>query len=417
MTIFSIINAVIGVLFFICYSYQFVYMAVSLFKGRRSKGEYVFHNYAVLISARNEEAVIGDLIESINSQLYPHELITVFVVADNCTDNTAVIAKNKGAIVYERFNKTQVGKGYALDFLLERIDEDYPSGFDGYFVFDADNILEQDYVYEMNRTFSLGYDVVTGYRNSKNYGDNWISAGYGLWFLRESQFLNKPRNILGVSCNISGTGFVLSHRIIEKLGGWKYHLLTEDLEFTADNIINGEKIGYCETAVLYDEQPTNFRQSIRQRMRWSKGFFQVFSKHGAELIKGIFKDKSFSCYDITMAMAPALVLSVAGMLNNTVCLMESIGNTGMLFEVIASMAQAFISGYLTFLFIGAVTTLTEWNSIHTTPLKKVLYIFTFPIFMFTYLPITLAALFMKVEWKPIIHGRSQKLSEIRQECK
>lgn len=90
-------------------------------------------------------------------------------------------------MVYTRFNREKVGKGYALEQLLLHIEEDYPKVYDGFFVFDADNVLDCRFVEEMNRTFSDGYEVVTSYRNSKNYGDNWISAGYALWFIRESQ--------------------------------------------------------------------------------------------------------------------------------------------------------------------------------------------------------------------------------------
>ena len=134
----------------------------------------------------------------------------------------------------------------------------------------------------MNRTFCDGYDIITSYRDSKNYGSNWISAGYALWFLRETRYLNHARFLLGTSCAVSGTGFFFSQRILEKNGGWPFHLLTEDIEFTVHNIINGEKVGFCSKAVLYDEQPVSFRQSCRQRMRWAKGYIQVFQKYGAQ---------------------------------------------------------------------------------------------------------------------------------------
>ena len=144
-------------------------------------------------------------------------------------------------------------------FLLRKIRKKY----DAYLVFDADNLVAPDYIQEINKTFSTGYDIVTSYRNTKNYGDNWISAGYGLWFLREAQYLNRPRASIGASCGVSGTGFLFSARILQKCGGWHFFSLTEDIEFTAHNIVNGEKIGYCPSAVFYDEQPTGFRQSIR----------------------------------------------------------------------------------------------------------------------------------------------------------
>lgn len=414
MDVLEMLNRTIAILFFVCYFYQLVYMVVALFKGRQVKNDFVLHNFAVLIAARNESAVIADLIASIKEQMYPSELITVFVVADNCTDNTAAVAKNAGAVVFERENRLNVGKGYALNFLLRKIDENYPEEtFDGYFVFDADNILEPDYIYEMNRTFSQGYEAVTGYRNTKNYGDNWISAGYGLWFLRESQFLNKARYILGTSCNISGTGFMFSDKLIRNLGGWKYHLLTEDLEFTADNIIRGEKIGYCETAVLYDEQPVDLKQSIRQRLRWGKGYFQVLRKHGGELAKGAFINRNFSCYDMLMSMLPAMVLSIAGLFTNFAGLVLSIGDAAAMKRMLISIALGALQGYATFLLIGIASTVTEWKKICCSTAKKIAYMFTFPLFMITYLPISIAALFTRGEWKPIVHTRSVRLSAIK----
>lgn len=231
--------------------------------------------------------------------------------------------------------------------------------------------------------------------------------------MRESQFLNKARYILGTSCNISGTGFVFSNEIIKRSDGWKYYLLTEDLEFTADNIINGERIGYCETAVLYDEQPTDFKQSVRQRMRWARGYLQVFSNYGTGLVKSIFKNKSFSAYDMIMSISPAFILSVVGMLVNIVGVIICLGNPVMLLGSFLSLLQSCVNIYLTLFVIGLITTVSEWRSIHASTAKKILYTFTFPLFMFTYIPISVAAMFKKVEWKPISHTRSAKLSDIR----
>ena len=247
----EIFNAIVAIFFFACYSYQFIYLVIPLLVRPKAHLPAVPHRYAVLISARNEERVIAQLIESIKGQTYDPALITTFVIADNCTDRTAHIARQAGAIVYERFNTIRTGKGYALDELLAHIASDYPdSPFDGYFVFDADNVLDPAYIEEMNRTFSDGHRIITGYRNSKNYGDNWISAGYALWFLRQSQYLDRPRMLLGTSCAVSGTGFLFSRKILERAGGWPYHMLTEDIEFSAANILEGERSAYCAGAVL-----------------------------------------------------------------------------------------------------------------------------------------------------------------------
>ena len=77
-----------------------------------------------------------------------------------------------------------------------------------------------------------GNDAITSYRNTKNYGDNWISSGYGLWFLRESMYLNYARNKVGASAAISGTGFFFSNEVLKDIGGWPFHLLTEDIGVT-----------------------------------------------------------------------------------------------------------------------------------------------------------------------------------------
>lgn len=413
----NIINYLIAVIFCICYSYQFFYLAVPFFRRRRPVSPAPEKKrYGVLISARNEEAVIGQLLESIADQTYPKELIKVFVCADNCTDRTAEVAKSAGAAVFERSDTRHVGKGYALNYLLGKI---YESGdfseCDGFFVFDADNVLEPDYIERMNETFCEGHNIVTGYRNSKNYGDNWISAGYSLWFLRESQYLNRSRYFLGTSAAVSGTGFLFSRALIEKIGGWNYFLLTEDIEFTIDSVISGEKIAYCENAVLYDEQPTDFRQSVRQRLRWARGYIQVLGGYGGRLVRGIFSKNFFSCYDMTMNILPAMFLSIASVIANLAALILSPGDALVWHDVLMSVLQSAANVYLTFTLIGGVTLLTEWRRIHATPARKIAYLFTFPIFMLTYVPISVAALFINVEWKPIVHQRCRSLAEIKRE--
>ena len=232
--IIILLNIIIAIIFTVFYFYQFVFIFVVLFNKNKlvtGDSEAKTHNYAVLIAARNESEVISQLISSVQGQSYPQQNVTIFVIADNCTDNTAQVARNAGAIVYERFNKEQVGKGYALDFLFDKIFNDYSKDkFDAFFVFDADNLLDVNYIAEMNKTFCKGHKIITSYRNTKNYADNWLSAGYSLWFLRESKYMNNARMILGTGCAISGTGFLVSAEIISKSNGWPFHLLTEDID-------------------------------------------------------------------------------------------------------------------------------------------------------------------------------------------
>ncbi|MCF0121398.1 MAG: glycosyltransferase, partial [Oscillospiraceae bacterium] len=276
-----------------------------------------------------------------------------------------------------------------------------PDGFDGYFVFDADNILAPDYIECMDRTFREGHDIVTSYRNSTNYGANWISAGYALWFLHESEYLNHARHLLGLSCAVGGTGFMFSREIADEMNGWPYHTLTEDIEFSIANITRGRKIAFCPEAELFDEQPVTFRQSWRQRLRWAKGYYQVFGIYGGRLLKGALRG-SFSCYDMAASNLPALIATVISMVTGAVSLTLAAIN-GTLAQALVSALQALLGTYLTLFFLGGLTTVTEWRKIRATPAQKLIYAFTFPVFMLTYIPISLAALFAKPEWKPIIH--------------
>ena len=414
MTTLQIINLAIMLAFFLCYSYQFFYIPVAWWKKDPPHRETVPHRIAVLIAARNEQAVIGNLIDSIKAQDYPAEYVDIFVVADNCTDLTGTVAGAHGATVYFRNNTAQVGKGYALQYLLRCIEDDYPP-FDGYLVLDADNILSPNYITEINKTFSDGYEIITSYRNSKNYGDNWISAGYALWFLREARYLNNARMLLGSSCAVSGTGFLFSEEILARCGGWNFFLLTEDIEFSIDNVVRGEKIGYCGTAVLYDEQPTSFRQSWRQRLRWSRGYLQVFSRYGGRLTRGIFHG-SFSCYDMAMNIMPAAVLTGVSLVVNLSAAVMNFTSGGDLKVLGLSVLQTVVNLYLTLFVIGSITTLTEWKQIHCSTGKKLLYALTFPVFMFTYVPITIASLFCDVQWQPIRHERCLNVNQITRVC-
>lgn len=406
MNCLETMNTILMIAFLVCYAYQFFYILVPHIKKDKPHKQAKLHRYAVLICARNEEAVIADLIDSLHGQTYPQDKLKIFVMADNCTDRTADTARAAGATVYERFDREKVGKGYALDTLLGHIAQDEPEGFDGYFVFDADNLLRPDYIERMNETFSDGHDIVTSYRNSKNYGDNWISAGYGLWFLRESEYLNHARMLLGTSCAVSGTGFLFSRKVLREQGGWPFHLLIEDIQFSVSHILDGYKIAFCPQAELFDEQPVTFRQSWRQRMRWSRGYLQVLRRYGLKLCGGMFKG-SFSCYDMSMNILPAFVFSVLSCVTNvtliTMQLLEGVNGAALL-----SLLQMLSSMYLTLFLIGAITTATQWKKIHTAAWKKILYAFTFPVFMFTYIPISIAAIFTKVQWKPIQHSITAK---------
>ena len=411
------LNWVISIVFTLCYAYQFFYIFVGLLKKPKTYTALNNHRYAVVISARNESSVIGQLIQSIKAQDYPTDLVDVFVVADNCTDDTADVARDAGALVYERFNTEQVGKGYALDWMFKIIETEYAEkNYEAFMIFDADNLLDQNYIKEMNNVFDQGYRIITSYRNSKNFGSNWISSGYSLWFLREAKFLNNSRMQLNTSCAISGTGFLVSAEVVRKNGGWIHHLLTEDIEFTVDSVIQGEIIGYCGNAILYDEQPTKFSQSYTQRLRWAKGFYQVFANYGGKLFRGVFQG-SFSCFDMLMTIMPAMLLTLISIFVNIVAIPLGFAtNSPETTTLLLTLLQTLGNFYGLFFILGTITTITERKQIHCSTGKCIWNLFTFPIFMLSYVPLAVIALFKKVEWKPINHSVSATLEDVRGEA-
>ena len=396
------ISTVILILVFLLYAYQTIYLVTSFFIRKKPQADCPPHRFAILIAARNEAEVLPDLLKSIQRQDYPREFLDCWVVADNCTDETARLAKENGAYVAVRSDKTHIGKGYALNYLLETIRRKKGlDGYDAYLVIDADNVLTPDYVSQMNQTYSQGYDAFCGYRNSKNYGSSAVAMAQSIWYLHESTHLNRSRNHYGVPCMVSGTGFGFSKELLEQCGGWQFFTLTEDLEFSLWCSTHGIRVGYNHNAVLYDEQPITLAQSWRQRTRWIQGGIQLGIRNLKQIFHGLLRGGA-----TTYATLEALSLSMWGFVLGTLCGLLSTLSTvlnhgwqaalsGM---VIASLTAVFVA-----LLTAALTVATEWDRIHATKKQKILSIFTFPFYIITYLPIAVGACFTKFSWPPIEH--------------
>ena len=388
----------------LCCAYQLGYTLLSLVKTPRWKPGAGTNRYAVLICARNEAAVLPKLLESLRAQDYPG-VLDLYVAADNCTDDTARLARKGGATVFERHDLVHVGKGYALNFLLHRI---WAEGkhYDGYLLFDADNLARPDFVRRLDGVFGPECPVVAGYRNTKNYR-GWVAAGQGLCFIREVRFLNAPRTLLGFSGNVTGTGFLVSEEILRTAGGWPWHCLCEDLEFSTVQMIAGRRIAYCPQAEYFDEQPATLSQSVRQRLRWCKGFLQVMASRGAGLGRAALRG-SWSCADL-------LISRIAPVLFNLLALgFAAVGAAlaGGPVLVLAALGRILACGYLSMLVMAALTTCTEWKRIQAPAVWKLAGIFTFPLYMATYLPIALAACVRRVEWTPVAHTRAVSLNQL-----
>lgn len=404
--ILSTVNTVIGAVFMLCYSYQIIFLIISFFtKPRKYLQTDKKCKFAIVICARDEENVILEACESIRRQNYPRELIDIYVVADNCTDNTARVAREGGARVIERHDLLHIGKGYALEAAFEHIrDTGGFYAYDGYIILDADNILDEGYVYEMNKCLVCGEEIVTGYRNVKNYGENWLSQGYSVWYMREMRQLNAVRGLLGTTAELRGTGFLVSSTVIAEQGGWSQHLLIEDVEFAAQKVLEGKRVAYCHDAIFYDEQPTGFVASWRQRRRWCRGYLQILKRYGARLLGAFIKGRGFSNFDMVMSMCPAFFITVGAAVLNVLALIAAL-----IFEPASFLTTLGISlglllaASLAFALVGLIAVITEWRRIRASTAQKILSVIVFPIFMATYVPIAAVSIVRRVQWSPTRH--------------
>lgn len=419
MKIVQIILNIVGIIFMLLYLYQILFIAVGTFARRKKYPEAKkYHTFAILICGRNEEKVIGNLIDSIQNNNYPQEKIRIFVCADNCdpTDRTAAIAREKRCIVYERHDQSAIGKGYALRLMFDNIANDFPAYEpDAIMVFDADNLLAPNYIAEMNKALDSGVQVCTSFRNSKNYGTNWVSAGASLSFVRECQFFHKSKAVLGLSTHVSGTGFYFSKEVMSFKTGWPYTMITEDLEFSASSTLNGVKIGYCEDAEFFDEQPTKFKQAYKQRLRWCKGGLMGFSLFHRSLLGTFFKTQDFTYYEYYFSRffpvgAYYSFSFVASCIVNTLARVLEALNGQVIANAVYFMAPLLIALFTTYigLFVDSVfACLVNWKRIRATTKQKIMSMFALPLFtMLISMPASVAALFKKVKWEPIEHNES-----------
>ncbi len=235
--------------------------------------------FAVLIAARNEQQVIGSLVESLREQAYPKELYDIWVIPNQCSDDTATVARAAGAKVLECTVPVK-SKGDVMEFAYEKLSV---LGYDAYCVFDADNVAEEHFLMEMNNAYQSGVRVAQGYRDSKNPYDTGMSGSYSIYYWMMNRFHNQGKAAMGLSAMLNGTGFMVASSVFEQLGGWHTKTISEDLELSVLCTLAGEKIYWVPKAITYDEQPLTYEVSVKQRKRWTSGTLQVVEHYLGQL--------------------------------------------------------------------------------------------------------------------------------------
>lgn len=414
-----IINTILIILLNVFYFHQYFYAITSLFlKSKTYPEAKKNHKYGIIIAARDEENQIPQLIDSLNKQNYPRELYQIFLIADNCTDKTADTGRKLGLKVYERFNKTEIGKSYALDYAINLIFKDPQyDDLEAFFVFDADNLVPSNFLYEMNKVFDAGYKVSTSMRNSKNFGASWIAGGQGISFLREALMIHHSRSAFNIGTYISGTGFYVSRDVLQKYGGWPFHTLIEDVEFSLQCALDKIKIAYNEKAEFFDEQPVKLKDSVNQRLRWCRGTVECFKKYDLKLLFNSIKKRSILMFELFchINIIPVLYFfySFFYLFINAIFFAAGLMSPTIFYDfVVGSFVGMFVFVYLLIFIMGMICMIKYRKHVHISTFKKIFYTFMFPFFMAFYLPIYAVALFRKVKWKKIAHDDTRDITQV-----
>ena len=388
--------------------YQFMVSVCSLVKLKdKPLIEKKNNRFMAIIPAHNEEAVVGNLVESLKNQNYDSDLYDVYVIADNCTDNTAKVAREAGAIVYERFDTTRKTKGYALQwFLDQKIKEDAP--YDAFCIFDADNIVDKNFLKAMNKKLCQGEDVVQGYRDIKNPTDSWVTAGYAIFYWTMHRFYHLARYNLGLSPLLNGTGFMVKFDVI-KPNGWDTETLTEDIEFSLKRIIKGRKLGWATDAIVYDEQPVGFRQSWKQRTRWTVGHMQCIEKYTKSLAVAVKEHKTLMNFDGLLYILGSIPMFIITLVLLVLNMAIFLGNGMTVSDLIANYIR-----YLVPTFLLPIVTAVLIMKLDRRPIKPMIKgLLCYPLFLGSWLVINFKCLFKRdTSWDKIEHVRDIKIGEV-----
>ncbi|MEG0511933.1 MAG: glycosyltransferase [Clostridia bacterium] len=313
---------------------------ISFFGFKRNTKDYQDHapqmRFLVLVPAHNEEAVIGDIIDNLDHMEYPRELYDFYILADNCTDKTAEVARGLGAYVLESHKESEnapTGKPIVLQKALNSLG-DYHQKYDLVMFFDADNLVDPNMFAEVNSQYLSANgeaDIIQCYLGSKNK-KGLVALFYYMTYTITNRFFQYAKSRLGLNSVIGGTGFAVSAVYLHNRGGWTSMSLTEDFELQIESTCDGKRILWNNNVRIYDEKPTHFRASFRQRTRWAQGHWFVAFKNTGRLFRALwhrsitFKE-FFSTFLYMYSLTPYVILMLQLVLG---LMMELFKATGLL---------------------------------------------------------------------------------------
>lgn len=409
LSICMTIVTVLGGLLLLYNAYFLIMGLLGLFRRRTSPPAAPQTRFAVVAAARNEEGVIGHLVDSLRAQNYPAELFDIYVAPNNCTDKTEQVAAQHGAKIFHHKGEVH-SKGEVLSQFVD--DVVLAQGYDAMLVFDADNLMRENYLQLMNDAICAGEDAVQGFRDSKNPKQTFVSGSYSVTYWVLNIFFYYPRYCMGLSSMINGSGFAVTARLLQRTGGWRTQTLTEDYEYTAQCVLADSKVAFVPQAVLYDEQPLHMKQSFNQRRRWGTGSLQGLKQYGGKLLKKAFGRKSFTAFDMFLTyITPAV--QIAGIVNTVAGTVLAAVYAEKMFNAVWAALLAALAGMLGMLIGCSLVALVGILIKRARAGSMWKAILAYGYFMFTWMLVTLSVFIKPARgWAPIAHTNTIDLQEV-----
>lgn len=294
----------------------FLLTVASWFHRTRKDSEGALRSVGVIIPAHNEELQIRKTIEDIRATDYPDELLEIIVIADNCSDQTAVEAAMSGVTVIERDDPDKPGKGHALDWFFRKCTTCYEH-FDFIAFVDADAIPDNRMFHELNSSLAdPNVMVVQGFNGVANPYQNWRTAMNTAAFNVFNHLRMAGNDRLFGSSTLKGLGMAFDTSVLLQYG-WPAHSVVEDVELTLLLLQDNIKVQYNPDAIITSEMAESRQQADSQRRRWEQGRFQLIIQAVPHLVKkilsGHFRFVPFLMDLIIPPLALLLVLIVMAM--------------------------------------------------------------------------------------------------------
>ncbi|MCX4254471.1 MAG: glycosyltransferase, partial [Bacilli bacterium] len=301
-------------------------------------------------------------------------------------------------------------KGYALNEVVTYLCKENIY-YEAYFILDADNILDKDFIINMEKSYINGYDIATGFRNFKNGNDSIIAACSGITFSFLNSNGNEIKSRQSRNITLSGAGLFIVGDLIKKWQGFPFHSLTEDYEMTLYSIENNLTSYYNKEAMFYDEQPVKYKNTINQRIRWVKGYFDNRKRYIPKLRKKLKNNPNFgSVINEISGMRPYIIMIIGAIIYILSQIINIIYNYKFdNFITFISLAKILLIVGLAYALFALMTLFVIKKDIDKLNLKKNMQVKTIlfsPLFFVTYVPCALKALFKKdVKWEKVDHIR------------